>query len=51
MKKVFDYVSPELDIILLDSKDIIATSGGTGTLDPDGDVGSGTLDPSEDVWD
>ena len=38
MKKVIDYVSPELDIILFDNKDIIVTSGGSGTLDPDEDV-------------
>lgn len=38
MKKAFDYVSPEVEVILFDSKDVIVTSGG------------GTLDPEEDIW-
>ena len=38
MKQFIDYVSPELEIIIFDNKDVITTSG------------AGTLDPEEDIW-
>ena len=37
MKK-FDYVSPEVEVILFDSSDIITTSGPGGKLDPEEDT-------------
>lgn len=37
MEKGFNYVSPEVGIILFNSKDVIATS-------------DGILDPEEDIW-
>lgn len=39
MEKTLDYVSPRVEVILFDSKDVIATSGG------------GIFDKGEDVWD
>ncbi len=37
MEKGFNYVSPEVEIILFNSKDIITLS-------------DGVLDPNEDLW-
>ena len=52
MKKKNDYLSPELEIILLELSDIVTTSGGSTNPDPDtgGNNGGGYEGPDDTDW-